>query len=162
MLGAFVNPIKVDIHQFYGIEINDFAVTVATTALWIAEAQMMAETERIVQMDLDMLPLKSYTNIVEGNALRIDWNEVVPAEKLNYIIGNPPFVGARLMSEEQKQDVIDIFGAKWKNVGNLDYVSCWYKKAADLMRENNAITTALVSTNSIAVYGVTQSRTRLK
>lgn len=149
-IGAFVNPIKVDIHQFYGIEINDFAVTVATTALWIAEAQMMAETERIVQMDLDMLPLKSYTNIVEGNALRIDWNEVVPAEKLNYIIGNPPFVGARLMSEEQKQDVIDIFGAKWKNVGNLDYVSCWYKKAADLMRENNAITTALVSTNSIA------------
>lgn len=149
-IGAFVNPIKVDIHQFYGIEINDFAVTVATTALWIAEAQMMAETERIVQMDLDMLPLKSYTNIVEGNALRIDWNEVIPAEKLNYIMGNPPFVGARLMSEEQKQDVIDIFGAKWKNVGNLDYVSCWYKKAADLMRENNAITTALVSTNSIA------------
>ena len=150
MLGAFVNPIKVDIHQFYGIEINDFAVTVATTALWIAEAQMMAETERIVQMNLDYLPLKSYTNIVEGNALRIDWNEVVPATKLNYIMGNPPFVGARLMSEEQKQDVIDIFGAKWKNVGNLDYVSCWYKKAADLMRENNAITTALVSTNSIA------------
>ena len=150
MLGAFVNPIKVDIHQFYGIEINDFAVTVATTALWIAEAQMMAETERIVQMNLDYLPLKSYTNIVEGNALRIDWNEVIPATKLNYIMGNPPFVGARLMSEEQKQDVIDIFGAKWKNVGNLDYVSCWYKKAADLMRENNAITTALVSTNSIA------------
>ena len=150
MLGAFVNPIKVDIHQFYGIEINDFAVTVATTALWIAEAQMMAETERIVQMDLDYLPLKSYTNIVEGNALRLDWNEVIPATKLNYIMGNPPFVGARLMSEAQKEDVISIFGAKWKNVGNLDYVSCWYKKAADLMRENNAITTALVSTNSIA------------
>ena len=150
MLGAFVNPIKVDIHQFYGIEINDFAVTVATTALWIAEAQMMAETERIVHMNLDCLPLKSYTNIAEGNALRIDWNEVVPASQLNYIMGNPPFVGARLMSEEQKEDVINIFGAKWKNVGNLDYVSCWYKKSADLMRENNAITTALVSTNSIA------------
>jgi hypothetical protein len=111
---------------------------------------MMAETESIVSMNLDCLPLKSYTNIVEGNALRIDWNEVISASKLNYIIGNPPFVGARLMSEEQKQDVIDIFGAKWKNVGNLDYVSCWYKKSADLMRENNAITTALVSTNSIA------------
>lgn len=150
MLGAWNNPIKVDIHQFYGIEINDFAVTVAATALWIAESQMMAETESIVSMNLDCLPLKSYTNIKEGNALRIDWNEVIPATKLNYIIGNPPFVGARLMSEEQKQDVIDIFGAKWKNVGNLDYVSCWYKKAADLMRENNAITTALVSTNSIA------------
>jgi type I restriction-modification system DNA methylase subunit len=150
MLGAWNNPIKVDIHQFYGIEINDFAVTVAATALWIAESQMMAETESIVSMNLDCLPLKSYTNIVEGNALRIDWNEVISASKLNYIIGNPPFVGARLMSEEQKQDVIDIFGAKWKNVGNLDYVSCWYKKSADLMRENNAITTALVSTNSIA------------
>ena len=98
MLGAFVNPIKVDIHQFYGIEINDFAVTVATTALWIAEAQMMAETERIVQMNLDYLPLKSYTNIVEGNALRIDWNEVIPATKLNYIMGNPPFVGYSLQS----------------------------------------------------------------
>ena len=93
MLGAFVNPIKVDIHQFYGIEINDFAVTVAATALWIAESQMMAETESIVSMNLDCLPLKSYTNIKEGNALRIDWNEVVSASKLNYIIGNPPFVG---------------------------------------------------------------------
>ena len=150
MMGAFVNPIKVGIHQFYGIEINDFAVTVATTALWIAEAQMMAETERIVQMDLDFLPLKSYTNIAEGNALRIDWESVVPKEKLNYIMGNPPFVGARLMSEAQKEDVINIFGAKWKNVGNLDYVSCWYKKAADLMQQNKTITTALVSTNSIA------------
>ncbi len=150
MMGAFVNPIKVGIHQFYGIEINDFAVTVATTALWIAEAQMMAETERIVQMDLDFLPLKSYTNIAEGNALRIDWESVVPKEKLNYIMGNPPFVGARMMSEAQKEDVINIFGAKWKNVGNLDYVSCWYKKAADLMQQNKTITTALVSTNSIA------------
>lgn len=150
MLGAFYNPIKVGIHQFYGIEINDFAVTVATTALWIAEAQMMAETERIVQMGLDYLPLKSYSNIVEGNALRIDWNDVVPASKLNYIMGNPPFVGARLMSEAQKEDIISIFGAKWKNVGNLDYVSCWYKKAVDLMRLNNDIVTALVSTNSIA------------
>ena len=150
MLGAFINPVKVGIHQFYGIEINDFAVTVAKTALWIAESQMLAETEAIVQMDLDFLPLKSYTNIVEGNALRIDWESVVPKDKLSYIIGNPPFVGARLMSEEQKQDVIDVFGAKWKNVGNLDYVSCWYKKAADLMRENKQITTALVSTNSVA------------
>ena len=152
MLGAFVNPIKVDIHQFYGIEINDFAVTVATTALWIAEAQMMAETERIVQMDLDYLPLKSYTNIVEGNALRIDWNEVVPAEKLNYIIGNPPFVGARWMNKDQKADVLDIFGSKWPGVGDLDYVSCWYKKASDLIL-GTTIKAALVSTNSISQGG---------
>ncbi|MBR4041358.1 MAG: SAM-dependent DNA methyltransferase [Bacteroidaceae bacterium] len=152
MLGAFVNPIKVGIHQFYGIEINDFAVTVATTALWIAEAQMMAETERIVHMDLDFLPLKSYTNIVEGNALRIDWNEVIPATKLNYIMGNPPFVGARWMNKDQKADVLDIFGSKWPGVGDLDYVSCWYKKASDLIL-GTTIKAALVSTNSISQGG---------
>ena len=144
-----INPIKVSINQFYGIEINDFAVTVATTALWISEAQMLRETETIIKHDIDFLPLKSYSNIVEGNALRIDWQEVVPVERLSYIIGNPPFVGARLMSESQKQDVIDIFGAKWKNVGNMDYVCCWYKKAAELMVLCQKARTALVSTNSI-------------
>lgn len=152
MMGAFVNPIKVGIHQFYGIEINDFAVTVATTALWIAEAQMMAETERIVQMDLDFLPLKSYTNITEGNALRIDWESVVPKEKLNYIMGNPPFVGARWMNKNQKEDVLNIFGKKWNGVGDLDYVTCWYKKASDLIIGSN-IKAALVSTNSISQGG---------
>ena len=120
--------IKVSIGQFYGIEINDFAVTVAKTALWIAESQMMKETEDIVSMPLDFLPLKSYANIIEGNALRVDWESVVPKEKLNYIMGNPPFVGARLMSKEQKDDLFSVFGDKWKNAGNLDYVSCWYKK----------------------------------
>ena len=195
-----VNPVKVSIQQFYGIEINDFAVTVATTALWISEAQMLAETERIISRDIDFLPLKPYHNIREGNALRMDWDVIdVPSniptihaknvhlivepepmmasepvtefDELNvvanrfdgnakpsvqryqvhydYIIGNPPFVGARLMSESQKQDVIDIFGAKWKNVGNMDYVCCWYKKAADLMNQNPSCRTALVSTNSI-------------
>jgi len=144
-----INPVKVNIHQFYGIEINDFAVTVATTALWIAEAQMLKETEKIINLNLDYLPLKSNSNIVKGNALRLDWNDVVPKESLNYIMGNPPFVGARLMSEEQKQDVIEIFGAKWKNVGNLDYVCCWYKKATDLMQGTN-IRAALVSTNSVS------------
>lgn len=144
-----VNPIKVGIGQFYGIEINDFAVTVATTALWISEAQMMAETEKIISFNDNFLPLKTYTNITEGNALRIDWSTVVPVDKLSYIIGNPPFVGARLMSESQKQDVLDTFGAKWKNVGNLDYVSCWYKKAVEIMRLNPNVSTALVSTNSI-------------
>lgn len=144
-----VNPIKVNIQQFYGIEINDFAVTVATTALWISEAQMLAETERIIHQDIDFLPLKAYTNIVEGNALRVDWENVVPKERLNYIIGNPPFVGARMMNENQKEDVINIFGAKWKNVGNLDYVCCWYKKATDLMKTTPQARAALVSTNSI-------------
>lgn len=203
MMGAFVNPIKVSIQQFYGIEINDFAVTVATTALWISEAQMLAETEKIIHQEIDFLPLKSYFNIREGNALRMDWDVVeVPSDiptiyaknayvifedepmmasepivefndinlvatdikrgpkpniryrvRFNYIIGNPPFVGARLMSENQKQDVIDIFGAKWKNVGNLDYVSCWYKKAANMMKQNPSCCAALVSTNSICQGG---------
>ena len=149
MLGEFSNPIKVSINRFYGIEINDFAVTVATTALWISEAQMLSMTERIIHQDIDFLPLKTYSNIVEGNALRIDWESVVPKEKLDYIIGNPPFVGARLMSESQKQDVLDIFGAKWKNVGNMDYVCCWYKKAAEIMKSAPRARAALVSTNSI-------------
>lgn len=139
--------IRVSIGQFYGIEINDFAVTVAKTALWIAESQMMHETEEIISKSLDFLPLKSYANIVEANALRIDWENVVPKSELNYIMGNPPFVGARLMSDGQKADVFSVFDGV-KNNGNLDYVSCWYKKAADLMT-GTEIRTALVSTNSI-------------
>ncbi len=144
------NPIQVSLNQFYGIEINDFAVSVAKTALWIAESQMMKETEEIVQMHLEFLPLKSYTNIVEGNALRLDWATVVPPEKLTYIMGNPPFVGARMMDQggEQKKDINEIF-AGWKNAGNLDYVCCWYKKAADLM-QGTSIRAALVSTNSVS------------
>ena len=139
--------IQVSIQQFYGIEINDFAAVVAKTALWIAESQMLKETAKILNKDLNFLPLKSYANIVEGNALRIDWETVVPKSELNYILGNPPFVGARLMSEEQKKDVISVWG-NIKNIGNVDYVSCWYKKSADMMKDTN-IRTALVSTNSI-------------
>ncbi len=146
---AFNDPIKVSIQQFYGIEINDFAVTVATTALWISEAQMIEETEKIIHHDIDFLPLKSYANIHEGNSLRTDWNDIISPDRLNYIIGNPPFVGARLMSEEQKADMTNIFGASWKNVGNIDYVGAWYKRAADYMA-GTAIQAALVSTNSIA------------
>ena len=149
LIGDFVNPIKVSISQFYGIEINDFAVSVAMTALWIAEAQMLFETESIMRVDLDFLPLKSYTNIHEGNALRMDWNEVVLASELHYIMGNPPFIGARVKSKGQAQDVIDTFGSKWKNSGNLDYVCCWYKKAVEMMQAH-PIKAALVSTNSIA------------
>ncbi len=196
------NPVKVSIHQFYGIEINDFAADVATTALWIAESQMLKETSTIVDFDLDMLPLKTYHNIKTGNALRLSWTEwpiieertaiiakqtnVYPLQEapvttaneptvqynnidlysdeinlhpkrkepetyhvdFNYIMGNPPFVGARLMSESQKQDLIDVFGAKWKNIGNMDYVSAWYYKAAKVMLSSDSHT-ALVSTNSI-------------
>ena len=193
-----VNPVKVSIQQFYGIEIDDFAVTVATTALWISEAQMLRETEKIIRRDIDFLPLKPYHNIREGNALRMDWNFIPykdglpsplpikslpssrtvpgykPVEKerieirpnvhkityeeepkeeglimmYDYIIGNPPFVGARQMNSEQKEDVIHIFGEKWKNVGNLDYVCCWYMKGFQSTRIGHP-RIAFVSTNSI-------------
>ena len=199
MMGEFVNPIKVSIQQFYGIEINDFAVTVATTALWISESQMLRETERIIQQDIDFLPLKSYTNIREGNALRMDWDmievpsdiptihaknvhlivepdalmaseptteynevnvvtpcfdgEVKPDKQryqvhFDYIMGNPPFVGGKMMDPPQKDDMIHVFGKKWKNLGNMDYVCCWYKKAADLM-QGTTTEASFVSTNSI-------------
>ena len=118
------NPIQVSIGQFYGIEINDFAVTVAKTALWIAESQMMQETEKLMQINLNFLPLKFYANIVEGNALRIDWESVVPKEKLNYIMGNPPFVGGMYMSKEQKNDITAIF-EDVKGIGEIDYVCAW-------------------------------------
>ncbi len=139
--------IKVSIGQFYGIEINDFAVTVAKTALWIAESQMLRETEDIVNMSIDFLPLKSYANIVESNALRTDWESVVPKDKLNYIMGNPPFVGASMMTKEQKEDAVAIFG-KIKLSNSIDYVGAWYHKAAKLIQGTD-VKVALVSTNSI-------------
>ncbi|MBR6421518.1 methylase [bacterium] len=201
------SPIKVKISQFYGIEINDFAVTVAKTALWIAESQMMKETEEIVEQNLDFLPLSTSATIVEGNALRMDWltleneakNDCVFADRLNvykidekfgthsvhepevpynahytelnvvtpeiterkfpekdakkfvnydYIIGNPPFVGARFMEKRQKEDLIFTFGRDWHGAGDLDYVCCWYKKAFDLIKGTNT-RCAFVSTNSV-------------
>lgn len=148
-MGNSIVPIKVEISQFYGIEINDFAVTVAKTALWIAESQMLKETEDILLMHLDFLPLKTNAYIHEGNALCVNWEEIVPKNELDYIMGNPPFVGARLMSEQQKKDVLRVFGEKWKNVGNLDYVSCWYKTISDYISDT-AIHAALVSTNSVS------------
>ena len=166
--GEDFSPIKVKISQFYGIEINDFAVTVAKTALWIAESQMMKETEEIVERDLDFLPLSTSATIVEGNALRMDWATLKTYEESNkfyrifagfepetdgtrheydYIMGNPPFVGSKKRSENQREDVKNIFDG-WKNAGNLDYVACWYKKAADLIKGDKTHC-AFVSTNSI-------------
>lgn len=140
------NPIKVSIQQFYGIEINDFAVTVAKTALWIAESQMLEETKNIVYgFDDDFLPLKSYVNITEGNALRIDWKDVVSPEKLSYIMGNPPFVGNARLNESQKEERNRLFDER---SGELDYVCCWYKLAAEYITDTN-IRCAFVSTNSI-------------
>jgi hypothetical protein len=146
--GGALNPIQVSIGQFYGIEINDFAVTVAKTALWIAESQMMKETEDVVHMSLDFLPLKSNAHIIEGNALRLDWESVVPKDKLNYIMGNPPFVGHQWRSKEQAAD-LEAVCADIPKCGKLDYVCGWYNKATDYM-QNTKIHTAFVSTNSIS------------
>ena len=147
LLDVGYDLVKVKISQLYGIEINDFAVSVANAALWIAESQMLEETMSIVYSNIDFLPIKSYSHIVEGNALRLNWEEVVPKDKLSYIIGNPPFLGARLMSSSQKEDMLHVFG-KLKGVGNLDYVSAWYRKSAELI-QNTKVEVALVSTNSI-------------
>lgn len=141
------SPIKVSIEQFYGIEINDFAATVAKTALWIAESQMMKQTEDIVHMSLDFLPLKSYTNITEGDALRLNWENIVSKYKLNYIMGNPPFLGGMFMSEFQKKEIREIFDGV-TGAGEFDYVTGWYKKAVEFTL-GTPISCAFVSTNSI-------------
>lgn len=152
MLGDFSNPIKVGIHQFYGIEINDFAVTVAKTALWIAESQMMTETEKIVQRDLDFLPLKNYSHIVEGNALHLDWAQVIAPAELNFIMGNPPFLGYSNQTVEQKRALKSIYvdsdGKQYKNAGKIDYVAGWFFKASQFIL-NTDIRCAFVATSSI-------------
>lgn len=146
------NPIKVSIQQFYGIEINDFAVSVAKTAIWIAEAQMFKETEAIIHKEMDFLPLHTNANIHEGNSLQMDWETVIPSTKLSYIMGNPPFLGFTYMNEFQKQDLQLLFPKK----KNLDYVCCWYKKAYEYMK-GTEVECAFVSTNSI-VQGETVAR----
>ncbi len=144
-LGELVDPIKVSIQNFYGIEINNFAVTVAQTALWIAELKMKRETEEIVHKGLELFPLKTYSNIHEANALHLDWQTIAPAA--DYIISNPPFVGASMMTAAQKSDAVKIFG-KLKLSNSIDYVGAWYHKAAKLMT-GTTIKAAFVSTNSI-------------
>ena len=147
------DAIMVNIGQFYAIEINDFAVSVGKTALWIAEQQMMERTQELLPYrEFDFLPLKGIANSVCGNALRIDWNDVLPAGKCSYIIGNPPFLGYTYQSGEQKEDVGSVWkdqsGRQIKGTGKLDYVTCWYKKAAGYICGTGA-RCAFVSTNSI-------------
>ena len=146
------NPVKVSISQFYGIEINDFAVAVANTALWIAESQMLHETENIIHREIDFLPLKTNSNIHQGNALRMDWEQIVPSSELNYIMGNPPFLGYSNQSKEQKEDMLSVYidekGKPYKTAGKIDYVSGWYMMAAKYIQETS-IRGAFVSTNSV-------------
>lgn len=146
-LGSANSVIKVSLSQFYGIEINDFAVAVSKAALWIAESQMLKETEAIVYHNINFLPLKSYVNIVEGNALRIDWNDVIPSEECSFIMGNPPFIGTKWMSKAQKDDTKVVL-SEINNYGTLDYVACWYVIACKYII-NTKIRCAFVSTNSI-------------
>lgn len=152
VFGEVVNPINVTISQFYGIEINDFAVTVGKTALWIAESQMMKETEDIIHMELEFLPLKTNAYIVEGNALKLDWGTVITKYELDYIMGNPPFLGYSMQTKEQKEDILSVYvdenGNQYKTAGKIDYVSAWYFKASEFI-QNSRIKVAFVSTNSI-------------
>ncbi len=161
--------ICVKINQFYGIEINDFAVTVAKTALWIAESQMTVETEKILNQTIDFLPLKSNSNIIEGNALRIDWktlkpedssvysmpntlffgfmNDTEPVKQYDYIISNPPYVGAMRSKGGQRDDISYVF-PECEKPGQIDYVCGWFVKAAHLIKGKNT-RCAFVATNSI-------------
>ena len=143
------NPINVRLSQFYGIEINDFAVSVAKTALWIAENQMMKKTQDLLYgaEKLTFLPLKSYVNIVEGNALEIDWNEILDSNECSYVMGNPPFIGTKWMSKSQKEDTKRVLKGI-NNFGTLDYVACWYVIACNYIANTN-VKCAFVSTNSI-------------
>ena len=163
LLDVGYDLVKVKISQLYGIEINDFAVSVANAALWIAESQMLEETLSIAYSNMQFLPIKSYSNIVEGNALKLNWEEIVPKEKLSYIIGNPPFVGHSIQNEQQKKEIRTIYvdenGKEYNLAGKIDYVAGWYFKAASLISNTN-IKVAFVSTNSICqgeqVVGVWQ------
>jgi methylase len=163
LLDVGYDLVKVKISQLYGIEINDFAVSVANAALWIAESQMLEETLSIAYSNMQFLPIKSYSNIVEGNALKLNWEEIVPKEKLSYIIGNPPFVGHSIQNEQQKKEIRSIYvdenGKEYNLAGKIDYVAGWYFKAASLISNTN-IKVAFVSTNSICqgeqVVGVWQ------
>lgn len=144
----FDAPTKVSINQFYGIEIEEFPCEIAKVSMLLMKHLMDQEVSHYFGGNFIDYPIRDNVNIVNANALRIDWNNVIPASKLNYIMGNPPFNGARTMNSDQKADLSHVFG-ELKNSGNLDFVTPWYKKAADMMDSNTTIQTALVSTNSI-------------
>jgi len=144
-----ISPLlKVNVEQFYGIEYEDFPCQIATVGMWLIDHQMNLRVSEHFGQYYARLPLTQSATIVHGNALRMDWESVVPKEELSYILGNPPFNGARMMNVVQKSDILHVFG-NLKGVGNLDYVTAWYKKATDVMN-GTTIRTAFVSTNSIS------------
>lgn len=141
----------VDVDQFYGIELEEFPAQIAQVALWMTDHQMNLKVSEEFGQYFARLPLKKTPNIVHGNALTLDWRTVVPPEQLSYIVGNPPFVGAMVMSDEQREDIAQVF-AKGKGAGVLDYVAAWYVKASAYLCDDptpGRIRCAFVSTNSI-------------
>ncbi|MCR6495346.1 methylase [Thermomonas sp. S9] len=148
VLAHVQDHVLVDVDQFYGIEIEEFPAQIAQVAMWLMDHQMNLRVSEQFGENVVRLPLKKSATIVHGNALRIDWNEVVPAETLSYILGNPPFVGSKLMSVAQRKDLLAVAGTL-KGAGILDFVSAWYLKAAAAMQANPRIRSAFVSTNSI-------------
>ena len=147
--------IKVNVSQFYGIELEEFPSQIAQTAMWLTDHQMNRLVAKRFGQYFVRIPLTASAKIICGNALKIDWREIVPPSELNYILGNPPFLGSRKMNATQKAELKAIF-PKTKHTGDLDYVTCWYKKAVDYIKEVPAematvapIECAFVSTNSI-------------
>lgn len=136
---------RVNVDQFYGIEIEDFPCQIAQVGMWLIDHQMNRRVAEHFGLYYARLPLRVSATVVKENALQIDWNDVVPKAELNYIMGNPPFAGYKYQNKEQKEDIKVVFGEK----KSLDYVTAWYKKAADYMR-NTKIESAFVSTNSIS------------
>lgn len=137
-----------NVDQFYGIEIEEFPAQIAKTALWLMDHQMNMKVSMEFGTYFVRLPLSQSATIVHGNALQLDWREIVPPSKLNYILGNPPFIGSKYMSDAQRAQVAAIFHGI-KGAGILDFVAPWYRKATEFMEGNRAIKTAFVSTNSI-------------
>ena len=138
---------KINVDQFYGIEMNEFPVHIAQTALWLVDHQMNMKLGDLFGQAYARLPLDKSANIHHGNALRIDWNTIIPAQKCSYILGNPPFIGKQNRSKEQTQDLLSVF-EDIKRSKELDYVSCWFYKASFFIQNSKCIV-ALVSTNSI-------------
>lgn len=137
-----------DVDQFYGIEIEEFPAQIAQTALWLMDHQMNLRVSEEFGSYFARLPLRKAATIVHGNALRIDWREIIKAADLSYILGNPPFGGKQFQSDEQKTDMAAVF-SHVPGAGVLDFVAAWYLKAADYMADNLEIKSAFVSTNSI-------------
>jgi hypothetical protein len=140
---------RITVDQFYGIEIDDFACETATLSLWLAEHQMNLEYQKRFKQSLTSLPLKDGAHIVCDNACRIDWETVCPKNKDDeiYILGNPPYLGARMQNADQKSDLARVF-AGIKEHKNLDYIACWFWKGAQYIQQSHA-QCAFVSTNSI-------------